>query len=251
MLDYAAVHDCGIVVNPGRLAATFAQAGQVLEQRAVVDHGFPELLGARRVGAQVHGRAVTLHRAAMVDGQGVHGGGPVVDGVAAITHHVPDQHDGGHLGGLVAQLLRDQKAWTDAEKVLASAPDLVAIGAFCIGTNQIDLRAASGKGVAVFNAPYANTRSVVELAIGMLGMFKRKAEKPAVWWSGIVDVDGQKLNTKNVILAMGSVPKDLPHIKADGTVVEARGNEEIEYDGELHSAANLFDALKEGYYGKF
>ncbi len=37
----------------------------------------------------------------------------------------------------------------------------------------------------------------------------------------------------------------------DGTVVEARGNEEIEYDGEIHSAANLFDALKEGYYGKF
>ncbi len=37
----------------------------------------------------------------------------------------------------------------------------------------------------------------------------------------------------------------------DGTVVEAKGNEEIEYDGEIHSAANLFDALKEGYYGKF
>ncbi|MCF6353786.1 MAG: adenosylcobalamin-dependent ribonucleoside-diphosphate reductase [Candidatus Polarisedimenticolaceae bacterium] len=37
---------------------------------------------------------------------------------------------------------------------------------------------------------------------------------------------------------------------ADGSVVEARGNEEIEYDGEMHSAANLFDALKEGYYGK-
>ncbi|GAB2663360.1 adenosylcobalamin-dependent ribonucleoside-diphosphate reductase [Arenimonas aestuarii] len=37
----------------------------------------------------------------------------------------------------------------------------------------------------------------------------------------------------------------------DGTVVEAKGNEEIEYDGELHTAANLFDALKEGYYGKF
>jgi ribonucleoside-diphosphate reductase alpha chain len=37
----------------------------------------------------------------------------------------------------------------------------------------------------------------------------------------------------------------------DGTVVEAKGNEEIEYDGELHSAANLYDALKEGYYGKF
>jgi len=38
---------------------------------------------------------------------------------------------------------------------------------------------------------------------------------------------------------------------ADGTEIEAKGNEEIEYDGERHSAANLFDALKEGYYGKF
>ncbi|MBI1424871.1 MAG: adenosylcobalamin-dependent ribonucleoside-diphosphate reductase [Gammaproteobacteria bacterium] len=38
---------------------------------------------------------------------------------------------------------------------------------------------------------------------------------------------------------------------ADGTVIEAKGNEEIEYDGETHTAANLYDALKEGYYGKF
>ena len=37
----------------------------------------------------------------------------------------------------------------------------------------------------------------------------------------------------------------------DGTEVEARGDEEIEYDGEMHTAANLYDALKEGYYGKF
>jgi ribonucleoside-diphosphate reductase alpha chain len=37
----------------------------------------------------------------------------------------------------------------------------------------------------------------------------------------------------------------------DGSVVEVKGNEEIEYDGEMHSAANLYDALKEGYYGKF
>ena len=37
----------------------------------------------------------------------------------------------------------------------------------------------------------------------------------------------------------------------DGSVVEVKGNEEIEYDGEMHTAANLFDALKEGYYGKF
>jgi ribonucleoside-diphosphate reductase alpha chain len=37
----------------------------------------------------------------------------------------------------------------------------------------------------------------------------------------------------------------------DGSVIEVRGNEEIEYDGEIHSAANLYDAIKEGYYGKF
>ncbi len=38
---------------------------------------------------------------------------------------------------------------------------------------------------------------------------------------------------------------------ADGSTVEAKGNQQIEYDGELHSAANLYEALKEGYYGKF
>ncbi|MNR58469.1 hypothetical protein D3C85_1794790 [compost metagenome] len=37
----------------------------------------------------------------------------------------------------------------------------------------------------------------------------------------------------------------------DGTLVELRGNEEVEYDGEVHTAANLFEALKEGYYGKY
>ncbi|MDO5533900.1 MAG: phosphoglycerate dehydrogenase [Propionibacteriaceae bacterium] len=51
-------------------------------------------------------------------------------------------------------------------RVLEAVPDLRAIGAFCIGTNQIALDAATAAGVAVFNAPYSNTRSVVELAIG-------------------------------------------------------------------------------------
>ncbi|MBS0415009.1 MAG: phosphoglycerate dehydrogenase [Proteobacteria bacterium] len=50
-------------------------------------------------------------------------------------------------------------------EVLAHAPKLVAIGAFCIGTNQIDLKAASERGIAVFNAPYSNTRSVAELVL--------------------------------------------------------------------------------------
>ena len=51
-------------------------------------------------------------------------------------------------------------------KILGNANRLMAIGAFCIGTNQIDLEACLEKGIAVFNAPFSNTRSVVELAIG-------------------------------------------------------------------------------------
>lgn len=50
-------------------------------------------------------------------------------------------------------------------KALEHADDLLAVGAFCIGTNQIDLPAATERGVAVFNAPFSNTRSVVELVI--------------------------------------------------------------------------------------
>jgi D-3-phosphoglycerate dehydrogenase / 2-oxoglutarate reductase len=53
-------------------------------------------------------------------------------------------------------------------RVLESAPDLLAVGAYCIGTNQIDLEAASEHGVAVFNAPYSNTRSVAEMVIGQI-----------------------------------------------------------------------------------
>ena len=49
--------------------------------------------------------------------------------------------------------------------VLSAAPKLVAIGCFCIGTNQVDLNAARERGVAVFNAPYSNTRSVAELVL--------------------------------------------------------------------------------------
>lgn len=53
-------------------------------------------------------------------------------------------------------------------EILDKADDLLAIGAFCIGTNQIDLVACQEKGIAVFNAPYSNSRSVVELAIGLM-----------------------------------------------------------------------------------
>ncbi|MET0621716.1 MAG: NAD(P)-dependent oxidoreductase, partial [Pyrinomonadaceae bacterium] len=60
------------------------------------------------------------------------------------------------------------------ERVLASADRLLAVGAFCIGVNQVDLRAATAAGVAVFNAPYSNTRSVAELVIGLAVMLIRR-----------------------------------------------------------------------------
>ncbi|HRI79618.1 MAG TPA: phosphoglycerate dehydrogenase, partial [Cyclobacteriaceae bacterium] len=58
-------------------------------------------------------------------------------------------------------------------KVLENANRLMTIGAFCIGTNQIDLKGATKKGIAVFNAPFSNTRSVVELAIAEIIMLMR------------------------------------------------------------------------------
>ena len=61
-----------------------------------------------------------------------------------------------------------------SKKVLDSAKKLQAIGCFCIGTNQVDLKACKQKGVAVFNAPYSNTRSVAELVIGASIMLIRK-----------------------------------------------------------------------------
>lgn len=59
-------------------------------------------------------------------------------------------------------------------KVLEHANRLMAVGAFCIGTNQIDLEACADKGVIAFNAPYSNTRSVVELAIGEMILLMRR-----------------------------------------------------------------------------
>lgn len=73
------------------------------------------------------------------------------------------------------------------KKVLDAATKLQAIGCFCIGVNQIDLKEATKKGVAVFNAPYSNTRSVAELVIGSSIMLirriseKNKAAHEGVW----------------------------------------------------------------------
>ena len=72
-------------------------------------------------------------------------------------------------------------------KILEAAKKLQAIGCFCIGVNQVDLKAATRNGVVVFNAPYSNTRSVAELVIGASIMLirripdKNKAAHEGIW----------------------------------------------------------------------
>jgi D-3-phosphoglycerate dehydrogenase len=86
------------------------------------------------------------------------------------------------------QLLGIRSNTTVTERVLAAAPGLEAIGCFCIGTNQVDLGAAAERGVGVFNAPYSNTRSVVELVIGeIIALARRLPEKTQRMHDGVWD----------------------------------------------------------------
>lgn len=115
------------------------------------------------------------------------------------------------------------------EKVLEAAPDLLAIGAFCIGTNQIDLAATTKRGVAVFNAPYSNTRSVVELAIAeIISLARRLHEKTTdmhngVWnksAAGSHEVRGRTLG----IIGYGNIGSQL------SVIAEALGLSVVFYD---------------------
>jgi len=77
---------------------------------------------------------------------------------------------------------------TVGRRVLEESPTLEAIGCFCIGTNQVDLAAATERGVGVFNAPYSNTRSVVELVIGeIIALARRLPEKTQRMHDGVWD----------------------------------------------------------------
>ena len=72
--------------------------------------------------------------------------------------------------------------------VLEASPELQAIGAFCIGTNQVDLTAAARLGIPVFNAPFSNTRSVVELVIAeIIALARHLTDKNARMHAGIWD----------------------------------------------------------------
>jgi D-3-phosphoglycerate dehydrogenase len=115
------------------------------------------------------------------------------------------------------------------EKVLEHAKKLHAVGTFCIGTNQVDLNACSMKGVSVFNAPYSNTRSVVELAIGEMIMLVRNTfDKSTKMHAGIwdksatnsVEIRGKKLG----IVGYGSIGSQL------SIIAEALGMKVYFYD---------------------
>jgi D-3-phosphoglycerate dehydrogenase / 2-oxoglutarate reductase len=114
-------------------------------------------------------------------------------------------------------------------KVLAAANRLIAIGAFCIGTNQIDLPEAMKKGVAVFNAPFSNTRSVVELTLAELIVLARRIpeKNPKMHqgeWdksaSGSFEIRGKTLG----IIGYGNIGAQL------SVVAEAVGLKVIYYD---------------------
>ncbi|QOQ39021.1 phosphoglycerate dehydrogenase [Trueperella pecoris] len=114
-------------------------------------------------------------------------------------------------------------------EVIEACPQLAAIGAYCIGTNQIDLEAASDYGIPVFNAPYSNTRSVVEMAIGELISLvrripsKNKALHAGVWQKtaeGSHEVRGKTLG----IIGYGSIGSQL------SVVAEALGMKVIFHD---------------------
>ncbi len=133
------------------------------------------------------------------------------------------------------------------QKVVDAAEKLMVVSAFCIGTKQIDLEACKEKGIVVFNAPYSNTRSVVELAIGeiimlMRSVFQRSTEIHTGQWNktaaGSKEVRGKKLG----IVGYGNIGKQL------SILAEALGMDVYYYDVEdklgLGNATKL-DSLDE------
>jgi len=113
--------------------------------------------------------------------------------------------------------------------VLEHAPKLQAIGAFCIGTNQIDLTAAAQQGVVVFNAPYSNTRSVAELVIGAsIILIRRILDKNLAAHNGFWNKDASgsyELRGKTIgLIGYGNIGSQV------SVLAEAMGLKVIFYD---------------------
>jgi len=114
-------------------------------------------------------------------------------------------------------------------KVLENANRLMAVGAFCIGTNQIDLAECTKLGIAVFNAPYSNTRSVVELAIGeiiilMRGIADKNLQMHKGIWNKSANNCFEVRNKKLGIIGYGNIGAQL------SVVAEAIGLQVYFYD---------------------
>ncbi len=106
--------------------------------------------------------------------------------VDARTGALPEDELIASLEGV--DLLGIRSNTTVSRRVLEAAPGLEAIGCFCIGTNQVDLIAAAERGIGVFNAPYSNTRSVVELVVGeIIALARRLPEKIQRMHEGVWD----------------------------------------------------------------
>jgi D-3-phosphoglycerate dehydrogenase len=115
------------------------------------------------------------------------------------------------------------------EEVIESANKLIAIGCFCIGTNQVDLKAAMARGIPVFNAPYSNTRSVAELVLAQaILLLRRVPEKNMVCHRGGWDksaVGSFETRGKTLgIVGYGSIGSQL------SVIAESLGMHVIYYD---------------------
>ncbi len=136
------------------------------------------------------------------------------------------------------------------EKVLDAAKKLQAVGCFCIGVNQVDLKSATRHGIVVFNAPYSNTRSVAELVMGAAIMLirripdKNKAAHEGIWMKeakGSYELRGKTLG----IIGYGNIGSQV------SVLAEALGMKVIFYDietklpmGNAEDAKSLRDLLK-------
>ncbi len=128
-------------------------------------------------------------------------------------------------------------------KVIEAAEKLQAIGCFCIGTNQVDLATATEHGIAVFNAPYSNTRSVAELVIGSSILLirkiidKNKAAHEGIWnkdSAGSYELRGKTLG----IIGYGNIGSQL------SVLAEGLGMKVIFYDTEAKLPLGNADAKK-------
>ncbi len=115
------------------------------------------------------------------------------------------------------------------EEIFAEADKLIAVGCFCIGTNQVDLKAATKRGIAVFNAPFSNTRSVAELAIAeiimmMRGIPEKNASAHRGGWIKSADHSYEIRGKKLGIVGYGSIGTQL------SVIAENLGMEVYYYD---------------------